>query len=299
MIPRRPLGTRRPACSLALASLALAIPLVFLSGCGSDEDELEGTGRVVEGDQCFLSEVTYFGDDAGLMRRASPLCEPSEIDPWACTDNLGDLDAVTDTMLDFCANAVVFGEISFEGNDPTSETVQLIILALDDEGHEILISANDIDLTQIGETPDGVLATPYMVGPCEITAGVNLDTDCAEYACDWTETSTLPCGGIFASSSTEVPVTCYEDEQPDPCDPGALTFGASDSVTITELAVVTLEDRLSVLENSIAAGTFDVTVRAEFEDGTYSDLQLSGQFRNRVASRPFTSVSDLTCTPCF
>ena len=136
-------------------------------------------------------------------------------------------EVITDLMteaagdIDFCANAAVFGEVLFVDNDQDSEHVQLAFLAFDDTGMQVLISVNDIDLTQIGENPDGILDTPLVYDGCNFTAGVNLDANCDVYECTWSELSTNPCGGIVSTSATEVPITCYEDEQPDSCDPSA------------------------------------------------------------------------------
>lgn len=288
----RPLRDAVPPLRL-LAAAGLA---AVLAGCSSGGSPAEpGTGRLITGTQCFIGSFTFEPADAGSMRRERPLCEPTGVDATdTCPDNLDDLDTDS-TGVDFCADGYILGEVSDPSGDP--EKVRLDILAQSGSGGpSFFFTVQEIDLTQIGEN-DGVLSTPIEYGPCDIVAGADLDTSC-EYSCEWQETSSSPCGGL-ASGATTVPVSCFEDEQPDPCDAASLQYGSSDRFTLTEITVVQNGDHLGLLEQTVVGGEFSVTLVAAYPDDTHALTTVSGKFRTRVAASPFVVVSgeDTTCDP--
>jgi len=309
------IGTQaRAGGPIWIGPLAVCLGLLALAGCSTGgSDPLPGTGRIVDGDQCFLGTFN--------LRPPSPpdqepihTCEPAEgvdevevEEDTTCPLDLDQLALEEASTIEFCSGPIA-GQVAYVDAEENPELLRLDVFGTDDEGRQMFLSILEIDLREDigGPTADtnGVLTEPIDLGPCDFTMGINLDSGCL-FDCEWLELSTLPCGGLELSEATDAPVTCYEDDQTE-CP--SLTFGSLDYLTIKELYVVQVqseEDRLSVLEQTAVSGEFSVTLRssAAQPDGTFSEVQITGQFRNRVGapsvSGPFavTPEEELTCVP--
>lgn len=299
---------------LWIGSLALWLGLLALAGCSTGgSDPIAGTGRVVDGHQCFLGSLDL-GPAAPPDQDAVHSCAPAEgVDEVEVEENTTcplDLDQLAleeASTIEFCSGPIA-GQVSYVDEALNPELLRLDVFGNDDEGRQMFLTILGIDLREEIGAPtadtNGVLAQPIDLGPCDFTMGINLDSGCL-FDCEWLEHSTLPCAGLELSDSTVAPITCYEDDQAE-C-PG-LTFGSEDFVTIKEMYVVQVEnevDRLGVLEQTAVSGEFSVTLRssAAQPDGTFSEVRIAGQFRNRVAaasgSGPYavTPEEELTCVP--
>lgn len=253
--------TVRPFATGAAVALCLAALLPLLS-CSSGGDPFIPVPRDPGGPLHFTARVDF---DPGPPAVQDCPDTWTDDDEDLCPDDISEFPATAETGIDFCADLYGLGSVTAELGGEGVPT--FVVSGQDQVGGAVSLTLFDVDTEAIGLN-EGVLDTPIQLGPCDFTGFYEHDIVCA-----------AECDG-------ERP-TNYEDEQPDPCDAGALTWGAGDWATIDEITIVEDENgNPRVQEGTVLAGTFSFTARNVLPTTPATSAQVevvSGDFRLLVA----------------
>jgi hypothetical protein len=254
----------------AAAALCLAATLSLVS-CSDAGDPFVPIPRDPGGPLYYRARVDF---DPGPPEVLTCPDEWTDDDGDLCPDDLSEFPAATDTGIDFCADYVGLGSLTAEVGQ--EGIVTFVATGQDQAGGAVSLTMFDVDTEAIG-VHSGPLATPIQLGPCDFTAFYEMDIGCLA-ECDGNR------------------LTNYEDEQPDPCDPAGLTWGAGDWATIDEITVVEDEQgQPRVLEGSVLAGTFAFTGRNVLPTTPASSAQVevvTGEYRVLVGSPLWTILGE-------
>jgi hypothetical protein len=262
----------------AFALAVVATALMLLTACGSTTERLPGEPRE-HGDLYVCATVTFLSaqppDRVDVLKCPDEWTDENPAD--GCPDDLGEFDSTSETGLSFCADYLALGGLV----DPEEDgIVDITIEGQDEANHLISVTFYGLD-TNVYDPDVGFTGTVTFDDPCDSRGFFNMDLYCGA-VCDGEE------------------LMLHSDDQPDPCD-GSVTWGSGDTATVTELTIAPNDEGdPRILENSAAAGTFSFTARNALPDGTWSQVEVTGEFRVVVGAFSWVVGPDdgLICDPC-